>query len=205
MKITEVKLLVLEDPSRKGSGGHSIARVEGLRRTQYTHKGRPRPGIAPGAAELFGSPHRRGNRRAQRHVDDSLSGRHRALSRSGTEPVGARGVVSAVLERHPVGVPAPGWFGAFDNCLWEILGKAADLPVYALVGRVRPRLPAYLTGGDTDIEGYLSAIETGKEMGIGAYKFHTYKGGKADIPIYRARARRRGTGLRFDHRSRVFL
>ena len=23
-------------------------------------------------------------------------------------------------------------------------------------------------------------------MGIGAYKFHTYKGGKADIPIYRA-------------------
>ena len=80
----------------------------------------------------------------------------------------------------------PGWFGAFDNCLWDILGKAAGLPVYALVGRVRPRLPAYLTGGDTDIEGYLSAIETGKEMGIGAYKFHTYKGGKADIPIYRA-------------------
>ena len=29
MKITEVKLLVLEDPSRKGSVGHSIARVEG--------------------------------------------------------------------------------------------------------------------------------------------------------------------------------
>ena len=76
--------------------------------------------------------------------------------------------------------------GLFDNCLWDILGKTAGLPVYALVGRVRPRLPAYLTGGDTDIEGYLRAIETGKGMGIGAYKFHTYKGGKADIPIYRA-------------------
>ncbi len=37
MKITDVKLLVLEDPEAKGSGGHSIVRVEGLRRIQYTH------------------------------------------------------------------------------------------------------------------------------------------------------------------------
>ncbi len=79
----------------------------------------------------------------------------------------------------------PGWFGDFDNCLWEILGKAARLPVYALVGRVRARLPVYLTGGDMDIEGYLRQIEGGREVGIQAYKFHSYKGGKADIPIYR--------------------
>jgi hypothetical protein len=30
MKITDVKLLVLEDPEAKGRGGHSIVRVEGL-------------------------------------------------------------------------------------------------------------------------------------------------------------------------------
>ena len=36
-----------------------------------------------------------------------------------------------------------------------------------------------------DIEGYLRQIEVGREVGIQAYKFHSYKGGKADIPIYR--------------------
>ena len=34
----------------------------------------------------------------------------------------------------------PGWFGEFDNCLWDIAGKAAGLPVYALIGKVRDAL-----------------------------------------------------------------
>jgi L-alanine-DL-glutamate epimerase-like enolase superfamily enzyme len=34
---------------------------------------------------------------------------------------------------------APGWFGTFDNCLWDIAGKVAGLPVYALLGRARER------------------------------------------------------------------
>ncbi len=29
----------------------------------------------------------------------------------------------------------PGWFGAFDNCLWAIAGKVAGLPVYAWMRR----------------------------------------------------------------------
>ena len=37
-----------------------------------------------------------------------------------------------------------------------------------------------------DVEGYLRHIELAREMGIGTYKFHSYKGGKADKPIYRA-------------------
>ena len=37
-----------------------------------------------------------------------------------------------------------GWAGAFDNCLWDIAGKAADMPVWALIGRVRESIPAYL-------------------------------------------------------------
>ena len=36
-----------------------------------------------------------------------------------------------------------GWFGAFDNCLWDIAGKAAGMPVCSLMGRVRERAPAY--------------------------------------------------------------
>jgi hypothetical protein len=39
MKITDVKLLVLEDLEAKGRGGHSIVRVGGLRRIQYTQQG----------------------------------------------------------------------------------------------------------------------------------------------------------------------
>ena len=44
----------------------------------------------------------------------------------------------------------PGWFGAFDNCLWDIAGKAAGLPVCELAGRARPACPAYFNfGGPT--------------------------------------------------------
>ena len=38
----------------------------------------------------------------------------------------------------------PGWLGSFDNCLWDILGKAAGLPVYSLIGRVREKTPVYM-------------------------------------------------------------
>ena len=40
MKITAVKLYILEHPERKGSG-HKLVQVPNLRRTQYTHKGLP--------------------------------------------------------------------------------------------------------------------------------------------------------------------
>ena len=50
---------------------------------------------------------------------------------------------------------------------------------------MREQLPVYLTGGDGTVEDYLHAIEAGRKIGINAYKFHSYKGGKADIPILR--------------------
>ena len=77
----------------------------------------------------------------------------------------------------------PGWFGDFDNCLWDILGKVADMPVCELIGKVRDHFPVYLTSGDAPLEEYLEVIEQGREYGVNAYKFHTYKGGKADISI----------------------
>ena len=55
----------------------------------------------------------------------------------------------------------PGWFGEFDNCLWDIAGKAAGLPIFALIGRVRERLPVYLTAGDMDLPG-LSGSHRGR-------------------------------------------
>ena len=40
MKITDVKLKILEDPQQRAMSGHEIAQVAGLRRIQYTHRGR---------------------------------------------------------------------------------------------------------------------------------------------------------------------
>lgn len=77
-----------------------------------------------------------------------------------------------------------GWSGAFDNCLWDIAGKVAGLPVYSLIGRTRDRFPAYHTGGRRELEGYLADIERGQEAsGMQAYKFHSYRNGKEDLPI----------------------
>ena len=42
MKIIDVVLKVLEDPDNRRGRGHEIVRVPGLRRIQYTHKGRQR-------------------------------------------------------------------------------------------------------------------------------------------------------------------
>ena len=45
----------------------------------------------------------------------------------------------------------PGSFGSFDNCLWDIAGKAANKPVYQLIGAVRDSALAYYNyrGGGT--------------------------------------------------------
>jgi L-alanine-DL-glutamate epimerase-like enolase superfamily enzyme len=180
MKITDVRLYILEDP--EGSGRvNMITRVPNLRRIQYTHRGE-RSGPAHQAfLEVV--------------TDEGITGR----CTTGMSPQQAD-----IVRRHAVGQdPAmrehlyqllfkgtrwvyqtPGWFGDFDNCLWDIAGKAAGLPVYALVGRVREALPVYLTAGDMTLEGYLRQIEKGSEFGVQAYKTHSYKGGAADIPIF---------------------
>lgn len=183
MKITAVKLYVLEhEGSRRG--GHRLVQVPNLRRIQYTHRGAP-SSDGPARSTFI-----------QVETDVGITGRCTTGMSAGH---------IGILRNHVIGEDAldreklyqmlhkgtrwvyqnPGWFGDFDNCLWDIAGKAAGLPVYALIGRVRERFPVYLTGGDGTVEDYLGAIERGREFGINAYKFHSYKGGKADIPIVR--------------------
>ena len=182
MKITAVKLYILEHPDRRSSG-HKLVQVPNLRRIQYTHKGVPSD--LP-AQQAF----------IQVETDAGITGRCTTGMSPGQAAI-LRGQVLGedALDREKLYqmlhkgtrwvYQPPGWFGDFDNCLWDIAGKAAGLPVYALVGRVRKRFPVYLTGGDGTVEDYLRAIEAGREIGINAYKFHSYKGGKADIPILR--------------------
>lgn len=89
----------------------------------------------------------------------------------------------------------PGWFGHFDNCLWDIAGKVAGMPVCRLVGQVRDRFAAYHTGedGDGTAEHYLHMIEGVREQfGITAYKFHNYEGARANIALFRRLRRELG-------------
>ena len=182
MKITDVSLAILELPDATASG-HELIQVPGLTRVQYTH--RTRSGQQR-ATQAFLEV--RTSTDLWSRCDCSLSPdqvdilRHHVL---GANPFHREHLFQMFHKGTRWVYQPPGWFGAFDNCLWDIAGQAAGLPVHALLGRVRERLPAYLTGGDGTVQDYLAAIEGGRAMGIQAYKFHTYKGGDADIPIFK--------------------
>ena len=66
----------------------------------------------------------------------------------------------------------PGWFGAFDNCLWDIAGKAADLPVWALMGRARERCPAYYNYGGPTVEEAVDSAHAAVDQGFAVLKDH---------------------------------
>ena len=67
----------------------------------------------------------------------------------------------------------PGWFGAFDNCLWDIAGKAANKPVFQLIGAARESAPAYYNyrGGGT-LDAALDDVRHALSAGFTAVKDH---------------------------------
>jgi L-alanine-DL-glutamate epimerase-like enolase superfamily enzyme len=182
MKIKEVKLYILEDPKRKANT-YKLVQVPGLLRTQYTHKSQPtdQP-VRQNFIEVITDSGIVG-----RCTTAMLPGQIEILRNQviGEDPLQRERLYQKLYKGTRWVYQTPGWFGDFDNCLWDITGKVAGLPVYALAGKVRDRFPAYMTGGDATVSEYLRAIELGKAMGIQAYKFHSYKGGKADMPIFR--------------------
>lgn len=182
MKITDVKLYVLENPQQKGRA-LKLVQVPNLLRIQYTHQ--PTANARPAQQNFI-----------EVQTDEGVSGRCTTTM----TPTQVEILRNQVLGENPLHrehlyqklhkgtrwvYQTYGWFGDFDNCLWDIAGKLANLPIYALIGRVRERFPVYLTSGDAPVEEYLRHIELGRKFGINAYKFHSYKGGKADIPIFR--------------------
>lgn len=182
MKITAIRLYELETAGTRTGRANKLVQVPNLHRIQYTHQG-----------VSSGRPLRQNFIEVE--TDAGISGRCTTTMLPHQVEILRNQVLGAdayqrehlyqMLHKGTRWVyQPPGWFGDFDNCLWDILGKAADLPVYALLGRVRERLPVYLTSGDAPVEEYLRHIEVGREMGINAYKFHSYKGGRADIPIF---------------------
>jgi L-alanine-DL-glutamate epimerase-like enolase superfamily enzyme len=182
VKITDVKLYILEDAEHK-SNAAKLVEVPGLRRTQYTH-------------QWTSSDQPVRQHFIEVRTDEGVSGRctttmtpaqvevlrHQVI---GIDPLHREHLYQKLHKGTRWVYQPAGWFGDFDNCLWDIAGKVAGLPVYALIGRVRKQFPIYLTAGDAPVEEYLHQIELGRQMGAKAYKFHSYKGGKADIPIFR--------------------
>ena len=67
----------------------------------------------------------------------------------------------------------PGAFGTFDNCLWDIAGKAENKPVYQLIGATRDSAPAYYNyrGGGT-LEAAIEDCEYALSIGFTAVKDH---------------------------------
>ena len=188
MKISNILLHVAEIPDRRGRV-LTLVQASGLRRTQYTHR-----------ARRTDRPLRQMIMRVQ--TDEGIEG---LCTVDAGMCVGDSSQMMELLRANVMGADPfsreylfqklhlgtrwlyqkPGWFGSFDNCLWDIVGKAAGLPVYRLIGKMRDGVPVYQTAGDGPIETYIEHIERGRDLGIRAYKAHSYKGGKADIPIMR--------------------
>ena len=184
MKITEVLLKVLEDPDSTSSV-QKLVQVPNLLRIQYTHSHMRVPDrkARQSFIEVRTDEGIRGRCTTTMTPHEAEVLRHNVV---GENPLHRERLYQMLHKGTRWVYLRPGWFADFDNCLWDIAGKVAGLPVCALVGKVRERVPAYLMGGNTDIAGYLKDIETGKRFGVNAYKFHSYKGGKADVPILTA-------------------
>ena len=69
---------------------------------------------------------------------------------------------------------SPSWFGGFDNCLWDIAGKVAGLPVYSLLGKVRDEVHAYYNTRGATIKEAVEDARYAVDSGFIAVKDHFY-------------------------------
>jgi L-alanine-DL-glutamate epimerase-like enolase superfamily enzyme len=91
----------------------------------------------------------------------------------------------------PHGTGTPGanvHAAACDVCLWDILGKAVNRPIYKILGGTRNKILAYASSQHlATVEDYGPDILKAKAAGIKAYKIHPgggqHKGG-SPIPSY---------------------
>ena len=90
----------------------------------------------------------------------------------------------------------PGWHGAFDNCLWDIAGQAAGLPVCALIGQARPRCRAYYNFPSGSLDAALEGADQALAAGFVALKDHW--SGPPDTNIAWSRAIRDHVGPDID-------
>ena len=62
---------------------------------------------------------------------------------------------------------------AINNCAWDILGKAVNLPVYRLLGAYRDRVRAYASSQHLKtVDDFVADLQRAKGDGFTAYKIH---------------------------------
>lgn len=62
---------------------------------------------------------------------------------------------------------------AIDNCLWDILGKAVNLPTYRILGAYRDKVLAYGSSQHLrNVEDFVTEVKRCQAAGIRAYKIH---------------------------------
>ena len=81
---------------------------------------------------------------------------------------------------------AMGWQGSFDNCLWDIAGKAVEKPVADLIGRAREACPAYYNNGGATPEAVAADSVSAVERGFPAVKDHYRGTGAGNERFFRA-------------------
>ncbi|MDP9052589.1 MAG: twin-arginine translocation signal domain-containing protein, partial [Acidobacteriota bacterium] len=75
---------------------------------------------------------------------------------------------------------------AIDNCCWDILGKAVNLPVYRILGAYRDKVMAYgSTQHHTKIEEFVDEALRCKAAGFKAYKIHPPGGTAPNLDDYK--------------------
>jgi L-alanine-DL-glutamate epimerase-like enolase superfamily enzyme len=81
---------------------------------------------------------------------------------------------------------APGWSGAFDNCLWDIAGKALAQPVFRLMGAPREEAPAYYNFLGPTLEAMMADAEKASDEGFKVLKDHFGRDAKWNIAGFEA-------------------
>jgi L-alanine-DL-glutamate epimerase-like enolase superfamily enzyme len=82
---------------------------------------------------------------------------------------------------------APGAQAAIDVALWDLAGKAANLPIYQLLGGARDRIQSYAsTPLLADVPAYLDFVAGLIGQGFRAIKFHAWCLADKDLELARA-------------------
>jgi L-alanine-DL-glutamate epimerase-like enolase superfamily enzyme len=91
---------------------------------------------------------------------------------------------------------------AINNCAWDIVGKALNLPVYRLLGAYKERVRAYASSQHLNrVDDFVADLERAKREGFTAYKIHPpwldHAAVDYELDIEVAKAVRQSAGDRF--------
>lgn len=106
----------------------------------------------------------------------------------GTDPTAVAGMAERYLGENPLdrerfyqGIKASPVVAMYDIALWDLAGKMTGLPIHALIGTYRTKVPAYASTIDGAVKGPLSTPESYadfaeqcREMGYRGFKIHPF-------------------------------